>query len=256
MPRTPKSKRPVDPLEHDHTPEAIAARLAEARKPDDLGDFVLGAVDGAITTFAIVAGVAGSGLSAGVAIVLGLANVLADGFSMAVGNYLKTKSDHDMLNRYRRLEQRHIAQHPDGEREEIRQIYAAKGFEGDALDHAVETITSDQQQWVDTMLREEFGLPTSPPAPRRAATITFIAFVTAGMAPIVPLVFSRSLGPDVTFGLSVGVTLLTFAGIGAVRGRVTQMSQLRGAVETMLIGGSAAALAYAVGRLLRSLAGG
>ncbi|TWT36157.1 VIT family protein [Posidoniimonas corsicana] len=248
---------PTDPppLEHSHTPEAIAARLAEVRKPDDLGDFVLGAVDGAITTFAIVAGVAGSGLSAGVAVVLGLANVLADGFSMAVGNYLKTKSDHDILDRYRRLELRHIHREPEGEREEVRQIFAAKGFQGEILEEVVDVITADKQQWVDTMLREEFGLPTAPPEPRRAAAITFFAFVLAGLAPIVPLAFSRVLGPDATFFLSIVVTMLVFAAIGAVRGRVTQMSQLRGALETMFTGGSAAGLAYAVGRLLSGFVG-
>ncbi|CAD7694841.1 unnamed protein product [Ostreobium quekettii] len=245
--------RELDVAEHTHTPEAISARLAQARAPDDLGDFVLGAVDGTVTTFAIVAGVAGSGLPAGVAVVLGLANVLADGFSMAVGNYLKTKSDHEVLDRYRRREIRHIEREPAGEREEIRQIFAAKGFKGETLEEVVRVITADQQQWVETMLREEFGLPTSPGPPRRAALITFAAFVTAGLAPIVPLAFSRILGPGYTFGLSALVTLLVFAAIGAVRGRVTQTSQLRGAAETLLIGGSAAALAYVVGRLLRGI---
>ena len=83
-----------DELAELHSEEAIAARLAGATRHSYLGDFVLGAVDGAVTTFAIVAGAAGAGLSSGVAIVLGLANVLADGFSMAAGNFLKAKADH------------------------------------------------------------------------------------------------------------------------------------------------------------------
>lgn len=84
-------------LREEHTMEAIAARLAAATKHTYLSDFVLGAVDGTVTTFAVVAGVSGAGLSRGVAIVLGLANVLADGFSMAVGNYLKANSDHEVV---------------------------------------------------------------------------------------------------------------------------------------------------------------
>lgn len=243
------------PLEHEHTPDAIASRLQQARKQDDLGDFVLGAVDGTITTFAIVSGVAGSGLSAGVAIVLGLANVLADGFSMAVGNYLKTRSDHELLDRYRRVELRHIEQAPEGEREEVRQIYAAKGFEGEVLEEVVDVITSDRQRWVDTMLTEELGLQISPPSPRRAATITFLAFVLTGLAPILPLAFSKWLGPDLTFLVSAAVTTITFAVIGAVRGKVTDMSMLRGALETVLVGSLAASMAYGVGALLRGWTG-
>lgn len=243
------------PLDHEHTEEAIAERLGESHKPDDLGDFVLGAVDGAITTFAIVAGVAGAGLSAGVAIVLGLANVLADGFSMAVGNYLKTRSDQQMRDRRRRAELRHIQQAPEGEREEVRQIYAAKGFEGETLEKIVAVITADTDRWVDTMLSEEFGLQATPGSPTRAATITFLAFVGAGLAPIAPLALSAWYSADVTFALSTTLTLLTFAAIGAIRGRVADISILRGAVETVAIGAVAAGLAYAVGDLLRGLTG-
>src|SRR5688572_7955123 len=106
-----------DRLLSDHTPEAIARRLARATSHSYLGDFVLGAVDGAVTTFAIVAGSAGAGLSAGIVLVLGLANLLADGFSMAAGNFLRARSEHQVLDRFRRMEERHIDEIPEGERE-------------------------------------------------------------------------------------------------------------------------------------------
>ncbi|MCI0361700.1 MAG: VIT1/CCC1 transporter family protein, partial [Planctomycetaceae bacterium] len=163
---------PSKQLQSEHTPEAIKHRIAAATQHSYLGDFVLGAVDGAITTFAIVAGSAGAGLSNGVVFVLGLANVLADGFSMAAGNYLRARSEQQLVARFRRMEEMHIDHIPDGEREEVRQIYRNKGFEGAALDNIVEVITQDRRQWVDTMLTEEWGLQLTPPTPWRAGLAT------------------------------------------------------------------------------------
>ena len=244
-----------EPLEHEHTPEAIAARLGGTLNHESLGDFVLGAIDGAITTFAIVCGVAGAGLSAGVAIVLGLANVLADGFSMAIGNYLKARSDEQMVHRYRRIEEDHIDRVPEGEREELRQIFAAKGFSGSTLEQVVDVIAADRKRWVDTMLTEEWGLPTSTPSPRRAAIVTFLAFVLAGLVPLTPLLFSGVIDVQTTFLLSAAATAITFTAIGAVRGRVANQSMILSAVETLGVGGVAAALAFFVGLLLRRYAG-
>jgi vacuolar iron transporter family protein len=244
------------PVDHAHTPEAIIERIGAQPPQGSLGDFVLGSIDGTITTFAIVAGVAGANLSAGVALVLGLANVLADGFSMAVGNYLKASSDREMLERYRRMEELHIERHPEGEREEIRHIFAAKGFEGELLDRVVAVIEGDRQVWVNTMLSEEWGMPAATPSPVRAGTITFLAFVLAGLIPLAPLGFAESLGPSNTFLLSAVATALTFTLIGAIRGRITERSAWRAAVETLAMGGTAAALSYGVGAMFRGLIAG
>ncbi len=151
-------------LDDEHTPAAIRRRLRSATEHSYLRDFVLGAMDGTVTTFAVVAGVAGAGLPSSVAIVLGLANLLADGFSMAAGNYLSTKTDRELVDRARRIEEMHVEQVPDGEREEVRQIFAAKGFEGSILDEIVNVITTDRRRWVDTMLTEEHGLRLESPS--------------------------------------------------------------------------------------------
>ncbi|MBL8827572.1 MAG: VIT1/CCC1 transporter family protein, partial [Planctomycetaceae bacterium] len=153
-----------DRLAAQHTPEAIAARVSAATQHSYLGDGVLGAIDGTVTTFAVVAGSAGAELSAGVAIILGLANVFADGLSMAVGNYLSTRTEHELLESMRRDEETHIALIPGGEREEIRQIFAGKGFDGELLDRVVDVITGDERRWVDTMLTEEHGLRLQSPS--------------------------------------------------------------------------------------------
>jgi VIT1/CCC1 family predicted Fe2+/Mn2+ transporter len=253
--QTTMSESEPEALEHEHTPEAIRKRLLQDNNHGMVGDFVLGAVDGTITTFAIVSGVAGAGLTTGVALVLGLANVLADGFSMAVGNYLKARADHEVLARFRGIEERHIEREPDGEREEIRQIYAAKGFEGTVLEEVVSVITQQRKRWVDTMLTEEWGLQLSPTKPWLAASVTFAAFVLAGLLPLGPLLLTQWLTPTQTFLTSGAATALTFLAIGGVRGRLTNRSVLVGAMETLVVGGLAATLAYLVGLLLRSFTG-
>jgi len=242
-----------DELAELHSEEAIAARLAAAAQHSYLGDFLLGAVDGAVTTFAIVAGAAGAGLSSGVAIVLGLANLLADGFSMAAGNFLKAKADKQTVARYRRLEEMHIDTIPEGEREEIRQIYTAKGFEGELLEQVVNVITADRRLWVDTMLTEEFGLQLEPPQPWRAGLTTMVAFVLTGAVPLLPLAFALRGSAHDSFPIAACLTAVAFFGIGVLRGRAVDERPFLSGLETMLIGGAAAGLAYAVGTFLEGL---
>jgi len=245
---------PPGGLRSEHTKEAIARRLQAARKHSYLGDFILGAVDGAVTTFAIVAGAAGAGLSNGVVLVLGLANVLADGFSMAAGNFLRARSDQQHLERFRRMEETHIDRFPEGEREEIRQIYQGKGFSGNVLENIVQVITEDRQQWVDTMLTEEWGLQLQPPSPWRAGLATMGAFVLAGLVPLLPLIFMLRQSADESFVASSVCTGLAFLAMGLIRGRVAAENPLKSGLETLFIGGSAAAVAFLVGWLLEGLA--
>jgi VIT1/CCC1 family predicted Fe2+/Mn2+ transporter len=239
-----------------HTPEMIERRIAAAKEHSYLGDFALGAVDGTVTTFAIVAGAAGAELSSGVAIVLGFANVAADGFSMAVSNYLKSRDDRQVVERFRKMEEMHIDQIPEGERAEIRQIFSRKGFDGPVLDEIVSVITKNRQQWVDTMLTEEWGLQLQSPSPVRAALTTFIAFVLAGIVPLIPLFLASWLAASKMFLASAVLTGLTFFSIGVIRGRVSERRPLIAGLETLLIGGFAAALAFLVGVWLRGFAGG
>lgn len=135
-----------------------------------------GAIDGSVTTFAVVSGVAGADLSPGIIIVLGLANLTADGFSMAAGDYLASRTEQHQREKARRTEESHIRLNPEGEREEIRQIFARKGFSGPDLDRVVEIITSNPRQWVDTMMCEDLGLQLKGPSPLHAAFSAFAAF--------------------------------------------------------------------------------
>ena len=163
-------------------------RLAGQNSGSYLRDFVYGAVDGTVTTFAVVAGAAGAGLSPAIVIILGAANLIADGFSMAVSNYLGSRADHQMEERARREEQEHIRLIPDGERQELRQVLEAKGLAGDQLEKMVEVIAADRELWVDTIVRDGRGLWFDSRNPLKAASATFAAFIVAGALPLAPFV--------------------------------------------------------------------
>jgi VIT1/CCC1 family predicted Fe2+/Mn2+ transporter len=240
-------------LQTEHRPDAIHRRLARQQSPSYLGDAVLGGVDGCVTTFAVVAGAAGGGLPVMVILILGVANLLADGFSMAVGNYQSSKSRRQLIEKVRRMEQRHIRLVPDGEREEIRQIYRAKGFEGQMLEHIVETISSDEELWINTMLVEEHGLQLQTPNPTWAALVTFAAFCAAGLIPLLPYLVP-GLKSSVLFPVSAAATAGAFFLIGLAKGYHLERSVIRGGLETLAMGGAAATLAYAVGAVIRAAA--
>ena len=153
-------------LEHSHTETGIHDRLARGPRSNYLRDWIYGGIDGAVTTFAIVAGVARRrpvGLDRFHPRLSPICSPTA--FAMAASNYIGTKSERDDYERVLGIERRHIALVPDGEREEIRQIFAAKGFTGDDLERAVSVITSDVALWTRTMATEEYGLAPTQRSP-------------------------------------------------------------------------------------------
>lgn len=239
------------PLDHDHSPEAIRRRLAEDPQISYLRDWVYGGIDGTVTTFAVVSGVMGARLSATIILILGIANLVADGFSMAAGNFSSTRTELDEHERLRDVERRHIEENPAGERREIREIYSKKGFTGEDLDRAVEVITADRERWISTMLREEYGLPHEVRSPRLAALSTFGAFVVCGAVPLVPYLLDRYLPGVPAFGLSCALTGAVFFGIGAGRSRWSLAPWWRTGLETFFTGAVAAVLAYGAGWMLR-----
>jgi VIT1/CCC1 family predicted Fe2+/Mn2+ transporter len=143
---------------------------------------------------------------------------------------------------------------PDGEREEVRQIFASKGFGGETLDRIVDGITSDGRLWLDTVLSEEFGLRSTDRTPSRAAMTTFAAFVLVGALPLIPFLVPF-FPPEHRFVLSAVVTSLAFLGVGAVKGAILRKKILRPALSTLVTGGGAAVLAFLVALLLRAVYG-
>ncbi len=228
-------------LEHGHTSSEIAERLASEPRASYLRDWVYGGIDGAVTTFAVAAGVAGANLSPGIVLVLGAANLLADGFSMAAANYSGTKAEREDFDRLLAVERKHIALAPDGEREEIRQAFAKKGFSGEQLEQIVATISSSEDGWALTMMLEEYGLAPHIRSPLIAGLSTFAAFAAFGAVPLIPYILG---GGFLASSIATGIAFFI---IGSLKSRWSLRSPLVSGLETLLIGGAAAVLAYAAG---------
>lgn len=239
-------------IEHGHSQSEIESRLGSSGdKPNYLRDAIYGGIDGAVTTFAIVAGVEGAGFDRQIIIALGIANVLADGFSMAASNYSGIKADSEQVARLRTMERRHIRDFPEGERLEIATILKKKGLKGAQLEDAVRVMTSHDGLWVDMMLVEEHGVSPVPTTPIRASLVTFAAFVICGAIPLMPFALN-SADP---FNKAIVATGITFVLIGSLKSRWSLTPWWKSALQTLAIGALAAMIAWSAGVFVTSLGG-
>ncbi len=220
-----------------------------------LSEFVYGGMDGSVTTFAVVAGAAGADLSSSVVIILGFANLIADGFSMSVGSYLSSNSEQDTYQKHKNVEHWEVDHIPESEREEIRNIYKAKGFTGDLLEQVVDKITEDKDRWVDIMMKEELKMMPNTKSPRSMALFTFVSFVMVGFIPLLIYVYEyvSAVKMERTFLIASVLTSLTFIGIGWLKSVVNHTNRIKSIWETFFLGVSAAMIAYFVGNLLESI---
>lgn len=247
-------KTSYNKLLQEHHPEAIEKRLQRPVKPQNISDAVLGGIDGCVTTFAVVSGTVGAGLPSSIALIMGFANLLADGFSMAISSFESIKTEMEFAERIRRSEEEHIDTVPGGEREEIRQIFQKKGFKGDGLEDIVDTICQDRRLWIETMLTEEHGLQKSTSNPWRSAIATFIAFISVGTVPLIPFLIP-TIEIQQQFLLSTGLAGIMFFSIGAIKGFLFSKPTLVSGLKTLLTGTAAAAIAFLTGYALRNAFG-
>ena len=219
-----------------------------------LGEFVYGGIDGSVTTFAVVAGAAGASLDSKVVIILGFANLIADGFAMSVGAYLSTKSEKENYNKHKKIEYWEVDHLPEKEKEEIREIYQAKGFEGDLLEQVVDTITADKDRWVDVMMKEELEMSQESKSPAAMGGVTFGSFLLWGLIPLLIYVMDY-LNPQhwPLFTVASVLTGIVFIIIGGLKAIVNKTPVLRSILETLFLGAAAATLSYYVGNILEQL---
>ena len=219
-----------------------------------LGEFVYGGIDGCITTFAVVAGAVGAGLESSMIIILGFANLFADGLAMSVGAYLSTKTKRENFKKHLRHEYWSVENIPESEEQEIREIFENKGFEGELLDRIVNVITSDKDKWVDIMMKEELQMMEEKRSPLMIGLNTYLAFFTIGLIPLLIYVW------DYLYPISTNLFLLSsiFTGIGFViiglfKSYVTKTNTLKAVLETLALGAAAALVAFYVGDFIENL---
>lgn len=222
-----------------------------------IGSMVYGALDGIITTFAVVSGVAGAALAPQVIIILGLANVFADGFSMATGAYLSEKSENEYYQRERQREAWEVEHFPEGEKEELYQLYVEQGYPEEDARTMVEIKSRDHKRWVDAMMLEELNLMPAESNPMTSALVTFGSFLIAGLLPLLVYLLDWALpisvAPQTALYISIALSALALFGLGAAKVLVTGHNAFRSGMEMLLVGGLAATVAYLVGMLLKGI---
>ncbi len=245
--------------EKAHSPLAIrsAAESHGGAGSQYLGEMVYGGLDGIITTFAVVSGVAGAQLGTPVILILGLANLLADGFSMAVGAYLSSKSEQEVYHKEWERESWEVEHFPEGEREELVEVYRQRGYTDEEAQQLVDIQSRNPQRWVNAMMVDELGMLPDERSPVVNGLVTLLAFVIAGAVPL--LVYLVGLAVNIpagwAFPSSILLSALALFGLGAAKVLVTRLSPIRSGIEMLLVGGLAAGVAYGVGALLKGLGG-
>jgi VIT1/CCC1 family predicted Fe2+/Mn2+ transporter len=216
---------------------------------DIVHDMVIGMSDGLTVPFAIAAGMSGAAVPATIVVTAGLAEIAAGSISMGLGGYLSGRTDAEHYAAERQREIQETRKVPELETQEVADILRDLGLEEDQIMPVTLAIRKDRDRWVDFMMRFELGL--EEPDPKRAlhtALTIGLSYSISGFIPLAPYILMHS----VTFALyvSIGTTLLSLLVFGYTKGYVTGVDALRSALQTALIGGLAAASAFAMARLI------
>ncbi|MBI3910361.1 MAG: VIT1/CCC1 transporter family protein [Armatimonadetes bacterium] len=222
-----------------------------------IGDMVYGGLDGIITTFAVISGVAGAELGTHVVLILGLANLFADGLAMATGAYLSGKSEQEYYERELQRETWEVAHLPDAERAELYEIYRRQGYSDEEVRRLVEIKTRDPERWIKAMMVEELGMLENERKPPLSALATLVSFIVAGSVPLLVYLLGliTPVPSGVAFPVSIGLSAVALFGLGAAKVLVTRLNAFRSGLEMLVVGGLAAGVAYLVGAWLKGIGG-
>lgn len=250
--------------EKDQTASILAHdKFKVATEPHTTGSgqyiksIIFGGLDGIITTFSIVAGVAGADLSPEVVLVFGFANLLADGLSMGFGDYLSSKAELDYAKTERARELWEYDNFPEGEKEEMVEIYMKNGFSEEKARKAIDILSTNKDFFVDHMMVHELGImpPAEDESPAKDGLITFVSFLIFGFIPVLAYLVVPRSDPSVAFAVACVLTGATLFILGVVKGKLSGNSMIRSGFMVLLNGAIAAAAAYLIGWALGKATG-
>src|SRR5574338_1211471 len=209
-------------------------------------DFVFGFGDGINTSLGIAAGVGGADVSSNIIILAALVGMFTGAKAMAVQNYLAVKAQRELLRSEIAREEWEMENKADVERQEIEEIFKAKGFEGEDLEMIVNKITSNKKVWLDTMLTEELKLNIEVVGnPLKSAFRMFGAFLIGGILPIIPFFFFSGYTPII---IAVGISLSTSFAVGAAKSRLAKTNIIKGGLEMAGLGTGIALVGFGIGK--------
>jgi VIT1/CCC1 family predicted Fe2+/Mn2+ transporter len=230
---------------HPHRPGGVE-RWHRAGSGATLRNFVFGTSDGLVTVLAFVAGVSAALADRRLVLLAGVSEMFAGAISMGLGAFLGTRAEHDLYAREREREEREVREVPHLERDELREIYRKKGFEGAELERVVATLTAKEERWIDVMMSEELGLNPVEGTPWKAGLTVGMSYVAAAAVPLVSYLF---LAAERALVMSLALTSLALVGVGVAKAGFTQRPLVRGAIETLLMGLLGTAVCYGIGQL-------
>lgn len=212
-------------------------------------DVVIGMSDGLTVPFALAAGLSGAVESTRIVVTAGLAEVAAGAIAMGLGGYLAARGDREHYDSELAREQREVVDKIDFEVAEVEEIFGRYGVARAAVAPVIAAFRARPDAWVRFMMRFELGLEEPDPgAALRSALTIALSYIAGGLIPLSPYFFSATARD--ALGASVGVTLAALLIFGYVKGRFTGTRPIRSGLQTVLIGGLAAAAAFLLARLL------
>lgn len=253
-----KKKHIQETIEAHKQNQIKAQEIHNQEQGQYIKSLIYGGLDGIITTFAVVAGVAGASLSPSVVLILGFANLVGDGLSMAIGDYLSTKAETEYKQEERKREAWEVEHYPEGEKQELIELYMNKGISKEDAKIITDIFSKNKEAWVDIMMVEELGIIEENESPVKNALVTFFSFSIFGLIPLIAYVFSKFipvLNRDTNmFLLSCILTALTLFTLGSLKVKITGKNWFKSGLEMLIVGGLAAGAAYVIGILLSGLA--
>jgi vacuolar iron transporter family protein len=212
-------------------------------------DMVIGMSDGLTVPFALAAGLTGAISSTGLIVTAGLAEIAAGSIAMGLGGYLATRSDIEHYASERQREEWEIVEKPEAERAEVEEVFRNYGLSAEEAAPLVEALSRRPKAWVDFMMRFELGLEEIDAKRARNSALTIAgAYIAGGLIPLLPYILLKNV--TIALLLSAGVTLAALFAFGFTKGHFTGAPPLRSALQTSLIGGVAAAAAFAIARAI------